>query len=346
MKKISHYIFKNDLDRKRWKRFSQSKRYLWSLYMFFFICLFSITAELWVNDKPLVFKNSKGDLFFPALTTYHPSDFGMTGVYLEYKKHKDNKDLMSWSVWPLITWSPVENDLTLDVIPSPPSNIHLLGTDSHGRDVLARLLYGFRYSIGFALATWILSYILGIIFGAIVGFLGGKADLLGLRILEIMESVPVFFLLLIVIAIFEPSLIFLIAISAIFGWMGIAVYVRAEFLKLRKREFVEAARALGASRWRQISLHIFPNSLTPLITFSPFAIAGGVSTLASLDYLGFGLRAPTPSWGELLKQAQDYFSVAWWLAVYPSLALFTTLVILNFIGEGVREAFDPRSVVK
>jgi microcin C transport system permease protein len=157
-----------------------------------------------------------------------------------------------------------------------------------------------------------------------------------------MSSVPQFFLLIILVSIFEPSMYLLIAISALFGWIGISYYCRAEGLRLRNREFIEAARAIGQPTWKILIKHVLPNSLTPIITFSPFAIAAGITGLAALDYLGFGLAPPTPSWGELLNQAKKNFTTAWWLAFFPSLALFATLTCLNFVGEGLRNAFDPK----
>jgi microcin C transport system permease protein len=218
-----------------------------------------------------------------------------------------------------------------------------LGTDEGGRDVAARLLYGFRYSIWYAVIVWVLSSILGIVAGSIMGFKGGWTDLVGQRAIEIIESLPYLMILITLVSIFKPNLFMLAALTVFFGWVGISIYIRAEFLKLRRREFVEAARALGASRARQIFRHILPNSLTPWITVSPFLIAGNIAGLAALDFLGFGLPAPTPSWGELLNQALKNFRIAWWLAVFPSLALFVTLTVLNLIGEGVRDAFDPRN---
>ena len=268
--KVSDFIFRTELDRKRWARFVQNKRYLFSLYIFFGLCLMSVGAEFLANNKPILFSH-QGQLYFPAVVTYHPSDFELPGVHMDYRQ---NKELMDWAVWPLVSWGPLESDLTLSSFPSAPDEQHLMGTDSSGRDVLSRLIYGFRYSIAFALLSWLLSYFLGIILGSMMGFLGGRVDMVGLRFVEILEAVPILLLLLTVISIFQPSLLFLILINAALGWMGIAIYMRAEFLKLRRREFVEGARALGASRGRQIFTHILPNSLTPIITFSPFAVAG------------------------------------------------------------------------
>jgi microcin C transport system permease protein len=176
-----------------------------------------------------------------------------------------------------------------------------------------------------------------------MGYFGGKLDFWGQRIIEILSTVPQFFLLIIIISIFQPTLLLLVLLSSLFGWISLSYYVRGEFLKNRNKEFVEASRALGAGHRKIFFSHILPNSLAPIITFSPFALAGNITALASLDYLGFGLTPPTPSWGELLNQAQKHFTDGWWLALYPSLALFLTLTFLSLIGEGVRDAMDSRS---
>jgi microcin C transport system permease protein len=189
--------------------------------------------------------------------------------------------------------------------------------------------------------VWLITVIIGTILGAIMGFFGGRTDFIGQRIVEILSTVPQFFLLIIIISVFKPSIPLLIFISSLFGWIGISYYVRAEFLKNRKKEFVEAAVALGASKLRLIFTHILPNSLSPIITFAPFVLSANIVGLASLDYLGFGLTPPTPSWGELLAQAQKNFTIGWWLAVYPSVALFLVLTLFSLVGEGVRDAMDP-----
>jgi microcin C transport system permease protein len=217
-----------------------------------------------------------------------------------------------------------------------------MGTDDRGRDVLSRLLYGYRVSMTYALGVWLITYFLGTVAGGFMGYKGGVFDFLSQRFIEVLSSLPYLSVLIILIDIFEPNITLLIVITSIFGWIGISYYMRAEFLKLRNFEFVEAGRALGMSTSRILFKHILPNALGPLITFSPFAIAGGVTALVGLDYLGFGVQPPTPSWGELLNQGKELYSIAWWLALYPSLFLFGTLTFFNLIGEGFRYAFDPK----
>jgi microcin C transport system permease protein len=333
-------FLKHDISKKRWRRFKQHRLGWMALWLLALLLFFSFTAELWANSKPLVM-SYKGTTFFPVFKYYHPTVFGREDIsQMDYQGLELSDG--DWAVWPVIRWDPFERNPIPGTLPSPPSSTNLLGTDESGRDVAARLLYGFRYSIGYAMVVWLLSSLIGMITGAVMGFKGGWTDLVGQRVIEVLDSLPYLMILITLVSIFKPSLILLASLTVFFGWVNVSVYFRAEFLKLRKREFVEAARALGASRWRVIFVHMLPNSLTPWITFSPFIVAGNIAGLAALDFLGFGLPAPTPSWGELLNQALKNFRIAWWLAVYPSLALFMALVLLNLIGEAVRDALDPR----
>lgn len=333
-------MIKNELTLKRLKRFKSVRRAVWSVWVFAFLVFLSVSAEFWANNKPIVM-TYQGSVYFPVVKTYHPSVFGEPGFVTNYRKLVKEDD-KAWALWPPVEWNPYESNKELSTYPSPPSKENLMGTDDRGRDVLSRLIYGFRYSIGFAVMVWFFSYIVGIILGGSMGFFGGKVDLFGQRVVEIFDSLPALLMLLTLIAMLGASLELLVAFSVILGWMKISTYMRAEFLKLRKRDFVDAGRALGVGTWRILGKHILPNAMGPIITFSPVEIAGGIYTLAILDYLGLGLPPPTPSWGELLQQAQNYFSIAWWLAVFPSLAIIISLTSLTFIGEGVREAFDPR----
>ena len=333
-------LIRNPLTKKRWQRFCSIRRAVVASWIFVFLLFLSATAELWANNRPLILSYG-GKIYFPALVQYHPTEFGQNDIFItDYRQLDLSGD--NWALWPLVKWDPYESNKSVDVYPGAPSEQNWFGTDDRGRDVLARLLYGFRYSFIFAIFVWLISFFIGVVVGAIMGYAGGRVDLWGQRLVEIFDSIPTLLLLITLMTIFGANMWLLICFSAFFGWMMISIYMRAEFLRLRNREFVEAARALGSSRARIIFQHILPNALGPLITFSPFAIAGGIASLAALDYLGFGLPPPTPSWGELLGQAQKNFTIAWWLAVYPSLALFLSLVVLNLIGEGVREAFDPR----
>ncbi len=331
---------RNELTLKRYKRFKRDRVAVVSVWVLLALFFISFTAELWANNKPHVMSYN-GSIYFPLFKDHHPSELGIEDMFVvDYRnlpKHEGD-----WQVWPLIKWNPYEGNRAVETFPSPPTSDNWLGTDESGRDVLTRLLYGFRYTMVFALGSWLLTYALGITFGAIMGYSGGKVDLVGQRIVEVVESVPILFVLITMISIFTPSIPLLVVLFSILGWTGISAYMRAQFLSLRKREFVEAAHSIGASNTRIIAKHILPNGLTPIITFSPFFIAGSVSTLSFLDYLGLGLRPPTPSWGELMAQAQKWFTIAEWLVWGPLTALFITLVLLINIGTAVRDAFDSK----
>lgn len=335
--------FIDDVDTlKKWRRFKSHKLAVASAWIIFISLFFSFTAEFWANSKPLYMK-FQGKSYFPVIVDYHPTEFGEEKTMVtDYRSIELDEDRGDWALWPVIQWDPYESNKEVEVYPSEPSGENWMGTDDRGRDILTRLLYGLRYSITFAVLVWILTFIVGTVLGGLMGYFGGRVDFWGQRVVEVLSTVPQFFLLIIIISIFHPTLFLLVILSSIFGWISISYYVRGEYLKNRKKEFVEAARAIGAGHTRIFFKHLLPNSLSPIITFSPFVIAGNITALASLDYLGFGLTPPTPSWGELLNQAQKHFSEGWWLAAYPSLALFLTLTFLSLIGEGVRDAMDPK----
>jgi len=334
-------FFSNELNLRRYRRFKANKSAVVSTFILLFLIFLSVTANFWANNQPIIMQH-KGELYIPAVKTYHPSVFGIEGEFITDYKNLELVNDSDWKLWPPIRWGTNESNPNLDSYPSKPTSQNWFGTDDRGRDVLTRLLYGFRYSFGFAIIVWLLSFAIGICMGALMGFSGGLVDLIGQRLVEVVESLPFLILLITLVSIFGASMTLLVIFLSLFGWITISYYVRAEFLKLRRLDFVEAARAVGGSRLRQVFKHILPNALGPVITFSPFVIAANISTLAILDFLGFGLPPPTPSWGELFQQAQKNVTVAWWLAVYPALALFISIMVMNLIGDGIRDAFDPR----
>jgi len=333
-------LIKNDETLKKWRRFKSRRLAVFSAWIMGIFCFLSFTAEFWANSRPIMMKYND-EIYFPIFADYHPSELGIkSSLVINWKKLElEDED---YAIWPLINWNPYESNKEVAYYPSAPSGLNWMGTDDRGRDILTRLLYGLRYSITYSILVWLLTFMTGTVLGGLMGYFGGRIDFWGQRVVEVLSTVPQFFLLIIIISIFKPSLVLLVLLSSIFGWISISYYVRGEYLKNRKKEFVEAARALGAGHGRIFFKHLLPNSLSPIITFSPFVIAGNITALASLDYLGFGLTPPTPSWGELLNQAQKHFTEGWWLAVYPSLALFLTLTMLSLIGEGVRDAMDPK----
>jgi microcin C transport system permease protein len=312
-----------------------------SLWLLLAMLVLSLGAELLANSRPLLV-HYRGEWHAPVVRDLPAARLGIADTFVvDYRALAKTFGPGDFAVWPPIPWGPFESDESLANFPSPPDARHWLGTDDKGRDLLVRLIYGFRLSMVFALTVWALSFVLGVALGGIQGFFGGWVDFIGQRASEVWGSIPVFFLILALIAIFSPNLWLLIGLSAVFGWMNLAQYQRAEFLSLRRRDFVQAAEALGASPWRIMWTHLLPNALTPVVTFTPFTIAGGITSIAALDYLGFGVPPPTPSWGELLRQALTHFSSAWWIAAYTVGSMFVVLLLLVFINEGVRVAFDP-----
>lgn len=338
---LEKHFITNELTRKRFRRFKKDKVAVVSLLILLALFFFSFTAELWCNSKPTLMKY-RGEIYFPLVKTYHPSVFGRENeVVMDYRTLEFSKG--DWAIWPVVQWDPYESNSSVETYPSPPTKYNWFGTDDRGRDVFTRLLYGFRYTFIYALSVWALSYFIGAVLGAVMGYWGGTLDLIGQRVVEVIQSVDTFFLVITLIAIFGSSLWLLVLVNVLFGWTGIMAQTRGQFLQLRKREFVEAARALGSSDTKIVFKHILPNALAPIITFSPFSIAANVLGLSSLDYLGLGIPAPTPSWGELISEGQKYITIAEWLVWGPNLILLLTLLLLINIGLAVRDAYDARA---
>lgn len=340
MDPLGYFFNKNELARKRYRRFCANKTALISLWLILALVFLSITAEFWASSKPHVMSYN-GKIYFPLVKDYYPSEFGRDDLYvMDYRSLKFTE--IDWAIWPLIQWDPFESNTSVDTYPAKPSSYNWLGTDDRGRDVTTRLLYGLRYTFIFAMGCWIFSYLIGIIVGSVMGYFGGWIDLLSSRVIEVIQNIPVLILLILMISIYSPNVLVLILLYVIFDWPEIALQVRGQFLQLRKRDYIDAAKALGASHNRVIFKHILPNALTPIVTLSPFAIAGFIYALSTLDYLGLGLRPPTPSWGELMSQAQKYFTIAEWL-VWSTLAVMViTLSLFINVGLGIRDAFDER----
>jgi len=317
----------------------------WSLWIFSVLFALSLFAEVLSNDKPLIV-NFQGSLYFPIVKNYSERQFG--GDFDTEADYTDPyvKRLLSegdnWALYPLNTYSfNTINYFTEQPNPAPPSAENLLGTDDRGRDVFARLIYGFRISVLFAAVLTVIGVFLGVVAGAVQGYFGGRLDLTMQRLIEIWGSMPELYLLIIFASLFEPSLLLLIVLLSLFGWMGLADYVRAEFLRGRGLDYVRAAKALGDSNRSIMFRHLLPNSLTPVITFLPFRISGAILALTSLDFLGLGVPPSTPSLGELLSQGKENIE-AWWLSLSTFTVLVGTLVLLIFIGEALREALDTR----
>ncbi|BCD51083.1 ABC transporter permease [Helicobacter suis] len=330
------------LSQRRLKAFCANKRALYSFIIFSLLFLLSCSAELWINDKPLfIYKDHKS--YFPLFKDYPETTFGgdfyTTADYTDpYVKEHLLKN--AFVIWPLVPYS--YNTIIMDLkqsAPTPPSLKHLLGTDDQARDVLARLVYGYRISILFGLILSVCSVFLGVALGALQGYYGGFIDLFGQRFLEIWSAVPMLFLLLILSSMFTPSFWWLLLLVLAFSWMSLAQVVRTEFLRGRNMDYVKASYALGVSDMRVIFYHILPNALVATITYMPFVMAGSITTLVSLDFLGFGMPVGSASLGELLNQGRNNL-YAPHLALVGFFATATLLSLLVFIGEGVRDAFS------
>ena len=331
--------------RRAWLRFRANRRGYVSLWIFSIAFVLSLGAELLSNHAPILVRY-EGQWYVPQLKVYPETRFG--GDFRTETDYLDPfiRDRLSagsnWALWPpnpyrfdtLNYFAPSPN-------PAPPSAANLLGTDDRGRDVLARLIYGFRVSVLFGLALTAIGVLVGVAAGAVQGYFAGRVDLAIQRFIEVWSAVPELYLLLILASLFQPSIWILLVILSLFGWMGLSDYVRAEFLRNRALEYVTAARALGLSDFQIIWRHVLPNSLTPVIAFLPFRMSAAIVALTSLECLGLGVPSSTPSLGELLAQGKTNLD-AWWISLGTFSVLVFTLMLLIFIGEALRDALDTR----
>ncbi len=365
------------LNKRRWRNFRANKRAYWSLIIFSICFLLSLFAEIIANDKPILVKY-RGEYFFPIANFYPETAFGgdfkteavyrdpevqcliMSGgledcfdapeeiinAILSKSFVPDNNAFMrGYSVWPIIPYSydtPVDRP---GAAPLPPNSENILGTDDTKRDVLARVIYGFRLSIVFTIIVTSLSSLIGIIAGAVQGYFGGRTDLFFQRFIEIWSGVPSLYIIIIMFAILGRSFWLLVFLTVLFGWMGLVGVVRAEFLRARNLEYVRAAKALGVSNWKIMFKHMLPNAMVATLTMLPFIVTGTIASLAALDFLGFGLPSSAPSLGELTLQAKQNIQAPW-LGFTAFFTFAIMLALLVFIFEGVRDAFDPRKTFK
>lgn len=332
------------LNARRWRSFKAHRRGYWSLWIFLVLFAVSLCAEVLCNDRPVLVMH-KGSLYLPVFRDYPEKAFG--GEFETPADYRDPfvRELIEkdgWMLWPPVrfNYQTINYGLTVPT-PAPPSADNWLGTDDQGRDVLARLLYGFRISVLFALVLTVFSSAIGIVVGAMQGYYGGRTDLYGQRAIEIWSSLPGLFMLIILSSVVEPNFWWLLGLMLLFSWPELTGLVRAEFLRGRNLEYVRAARALGVSDARIMFRHILPNAMVSTLTFLPFIFTGAIGTLTSLDFLGFGLPPGSASLGELVAQAKNNLNAPW-LAISAFFTLSVMLTLLVFIGEAARDAFDPR----
>jgi microcin C transport system permease protein len=335
----------SDETHKQWQAFKRRKRAYWSFLIIATTLLVSSFAGFFATSKPFMLEY-KGKFYFPLIKAYPETTFG--GVFDTEADYADPfvkeriREGDNWAWYAPIKWDykDINSDPSLQH-PSPPSKSNFLGTDNRGRDVLARLIYGFRLSILFGFALALIDAFIGILIGAFEGYFGGWFDIIIQRLIDIWAAIPFLYLLIILASIFEPSIPMLIGLLSLHGWLGVQGLVRIEFLKARNREYVKAARALGVPNTKIMFRHILPNALTLVITNMPFSISAGMISLVSLDYLGFGVKAPAPSLGELLNQGLSNLN-AWWVALPTVATIACILILVTFVGEAVLDVFDPK----
>ena len=334
----------NPLTLRKIRRFRSIRRGYWSFVALIAIYLVSLFGELFVNKRALLL-HYEGELFLPTYGKQLTGrqfglDYDYEVDYRELQKRFEEEQSGNWLIMPIIPYGPYEMDYADENATgfSPPSlsSGHLCGTDKTERDVLARLLYGFRIAMTFAIGYLALTYLIAIAAGSLMGFLGGKTDMVGLRLVEIWANVPFLYMVIILVSVMPGWW------GVLFSWTGLTYYVRAAVYKEKSRDYVSAAKVIGAGPLRIIFKHLLPNVISTLVTFAPFTIAAAISSITALDFLGYGLPPPAPSWGELLKQGVSNLRIAPWIVISSVTALVLTLTLVTFVGEAVREAFDPK----
>ena len=344
------------LTKKRLQRFRRIRRGYYSFLVLTALFVLSLFSEFIANSRAIVVRY-EGHLYFPTFKFIPMSTFGQEDEYGFNDGETDYRRLKAdfakagegdFVVMPPIPYDPLNPDFDYDEPPpNAPDGRHLLGTDSQGRDVLARLLYGFRISLIFSLLLVLSGQTLGTIVGSLQGYLGGRFDLFGQRFIEIWGTLPFLYVVVLLDSFFRVNVLALVVVFAIFQWIGITYFMRTEMYREKTKEYCLAARSYGASGWRIMFRHLLPNCLTPLVTFTPFLVVGAIFSLTALDYLGYGLPPPTPSWGELIDQGlQSANRDKIWLSISPFVAISFTLTLVTFIGESVREAFDPKQYAR
>lgn len=363
--------FLSPINLRRWQNFKANRRGYWSLWLFLFLFIASMLAEFVANDKPIL-ASYKGEILFPVIVDYPEEKFGGFLAQTDYRDPFISEEINAngWMVWPIVRYSfSTANSYIPHSAPTAPfwsmdetqrcsaypqqgadpdctlGNLNWLGTDDQARDVMARLIYGFRISVLFGLILTVFSAVIGIAAGAVQGYFGGWTDLIMQRFIEVWSSMPVLYILLIIAAVLPPGFWILLGIMLLFSWVSFVGIVRAEFLRARNFEYVTAARALGVSNGTIMWRHVLPNAMVATLTFLPFILSGSITTLTSLDFLGFGLPPGSPSLGELIAQGKRNLQAPW-LGITAFIVISLMLSLLIFIGEATRDAFDPRKTFK
>ena len=325
-----------------WYHFRKKRLALLGLWVTFFLVAAAVFAPLLANDRPILFR-FQGEWYWPVFSKAEqigPRTWKEMKKELPFVFQPQAGGTGNFALWPPVPYSPTEYDLLESL--AAPSRAHWFGTDDSGRDVLSRMIHGARISLSVGFVAVGIALAIGILLGALAGYFGGWADHVISRIIEVLLTIPTFFLIIAIIAFLPPSIYNIMVVIGLTGWTGVARFVRAEFFKLKRLDFIMASKALGASHGRIIFVHMLPNAMAPVLVSAVFGIAGAILTESSLSFLGFGVPPPTPSWGDILSQSRDYIEFAWWLTVFPGFAIFLSITAYNLVGEGLRDAMDPK----
>ncbi|TGK07255.1 ABC transporter permease subunit [Leptospira semungkisensis] len=341
----------NSLFKRRFEKFKANRKAWISLWVLGISYGVSLFAPILVNNQPWIVSYSHS-WKFPIFFYYTDKDFGGTELSpTNYKRLSSREDFLNgnnWILFPPVSYGYNEDSLETmekdDNPPSAPNTKHWLGTDDRGRDVFTRIFYAYRNSLSFGLILVFIEFLFGTMIGGIQGYYGKRTDIIIQRFIEILSAIPFLYLILIMGSFFGRGFVVLGVTYSALSWIGISMYMRGEFYRSKTLTYVDAARALGVSSWKIMRNHILPNALTPLVTFLPFTLIGAISILSALDFLGYGIPAPNPSWGEMISQGRENIR-AWWLIGFPSIALALTILLSSFVGEGIRDSFDSKDKV-
>lgn len=315
------------------RQFRKNNLAMGGLFIIVFLFVVAIFANILANNKPIILRYNE-HTYFPAIFNYKL--FALTN----FKELELSKERGDFAVFPPIRYSPRE--IFLEERLNPPSLKHILGTDDKGRDLLSRLIHGSRTSLSVGFVAVFIYVIIGVILGAIAGFYGGRVDMIISRFIEVMICFPTFFLIIAVLAFISPSIYNIMIVIGLTGWTSVARLIRGEILKVKTMEYIMAAKSIGASDFREIVHHLLPNSLSSVLVTATFGVARAIIVESALSFLGFGVPPPTPSWGEALFASKQFAEFAWWLTLFPGIAIFITVTAYNLAGEGLRDAMDPR----
>jgi peptide/nickel transport system permease protein len=325
-----------------WRQLLKNKFAVFGMYCVAFLGFVAIFSDFLANDKPLIIKYN-GKISFPIIQHYGIS-LGLTNWPKEFQNKKfkviAEQPEVDFIVFPPVKYSPNDYDLRYHI--TPPSKVHLLGTDETGRDILSRMIHGTRISLSVGIVAVSIYTFIGIVLGALAGYFGGWVDIVISRLIELMMTFPTFFLIITIVAFLPPSIYNIMLVIGITGWTGVARFVRGEFYRVKNIDFVQAAHALGFHHFRIIFRHVLPNAVAPVFVTVTFGIAGAILTESGLSFLGFGVPPDQASWGSILSSSRQLLPEGWWLTTFPGAAIFFTIVVINLVGEGLRDAMDPR----